>query len=351
MPNILTDAAWFPARLDPKRGVLEFVRTERDELVREAFLDARWDRSGRQHESVPVTELGRALSTPVARPRLNFIWHTSFCCSTVIARALDAAGKNLSLKEPDVLTTLADVKRAQRQTGGLAPDLPQIVFKLLARQMNPGEAILVKPSNVANFLLPEAAALTQGRALMLYSDCASFLVAVMDRGEERRGHVRRVFDKIVGDQMNGGNRWPVEKLFPMTDLQIAALSWHLQISELASEMTSTWRDRAASLDCDAFLTHPGKTLTAIDEFFELELGAEHITRVVEGALLETDAKGQRVAPFAARERRDQWSRLPERVRHEVAAVVAWSYEAFKTTASDPPLPRPLVPLEKKYQPS
>jgi hypothetical protein len=348
--NILSDPAWFPARLDPKKGVLEFVRSSREDLVQEAFLDSRWDRAGREQACLPIDDLRGAYASLAARPHLNFLWHTAFCCSTVISRALDAPGRNLSLKEPDVLTTLADVKRATT-IGGLPAYLPQGLFALLARRRRPNEAILVKPSNIANFLLPEAAQLTQGRALMLYSDCATFLVAVMDRGEERRAHVRRVFEKIVGDQMTAGRRWPVEKLFAMTDMQIAALCWHLQMSELASAMSSSWRGRAASLDCDAFLAAPSRALAAIDDFLGLGLGPEHIAGMASGPLLGSDAKGRRNAPFNLSERRDQWNALGKRLQHEIESVVAWSYEAFKAAASEPPLPLPLVSLEKIYRPS
>jgi hypothetical protein len=346
--DILADPAWFPVRLDSGTGVFEFVRTSREELAREPFLDARWDRAGREQSYLPVEDLRLAQARSAVRPELNFVWHTAFCCSTVIARALDAPETNLSLKEPDVLTTLADVKRAMRDRG-LPKNLPEGIFALLARRSPPSQSVLIKPSNVANFLLPEAARLTQGRALMLYSDCRTFLVAVMERGEGRRAHVRRVFEKIVGDQ-TGDRRWPTERLFAMTDLQIAALSWHLQISELASAMSSSWRDRASSLDCDAFIADPSNALATIDKFLGLELGPEHIRGVVEGPLLRGDAKGQRDEPFDISEHRDRWNSLDQRVRKEIESVVEWSYGAFKATASDPPLPLPLVPLQKKYRP-
>ena len=347
--DILANPAWFPARLDPRSGVLEFVRTVREDLARESFLDNRWDRAQLEQISVPLDELRLAYANSAVRPNLNFIWHTAFCCSTVISRALDKPDKNLSLKEPDVLTMLADIKRATKNGGGLPAYLPQAVFALLARRSRPDETILLKPSNVANFLLPEAAQLTQGRALMLYSDCASFLVSVMDRGEERRAHVRRVFEKIAADQMSGSARWPIEKLFAMTDLQIAALSWHLQVSELASAMSSSWKDRAASLDCDAFLTAPTDALAAIDDFLGIGLGPEHVASAVEGTLLENDAKGQRQTTSSISKRRNKWNALDKQLRQEVESVVAWSYEAFKATAAEPPLPRPLVPVEKKYR--
>lgn len=348
--DILADPAWFPACLDPKNGVVEFVRTDRADLSRASFLDNRWDRAGREQNSVPVDDLRVAFSNLADPPQLNFIWHTAFCCSTVISRALDVPERNLSLKEPDVLTTLADVKRAMKDTGGLPPYLPQAVFALLARRSRRGEAILVKPSNVANFLLPEAARITQGRALMLYSDCATFLASVIDRGEDRRAHIRRVFEKIVRDQISGNRRWSVEKLFPLTDLQIAALSWHLQISELASAMSSSWANRAASLDCDAFLAEPAKTLAEIDRFLVLGLGQEHIADVVDETLLMRDAKGERETPFDISKRRNQWNALGRQSQREIESVVTWSCEAFKASATEPPLPRPLMQLEKKYLP-
>lgn len=343
--HIATDASWFPATLDLQRGTVGFARTDRRELAHQPFLDGRWDRSKLERTSLRFDEIKVPDARATDAVRLNFIWHTAFCSSTAIAGALDAPGKNLSLREPEALTLLADLKRAN---GGAVPaNAAQILFALLARRFDAREAITVKPSNAANYLLPEAARLSSGRWLFLYSDCASFVTAIFRRGELRRAYVRQLFEKIAGDSAQD-RRWPIENYFALTDLQIAAFCWHLQIAELRRAMTLVTSDRVASLDCDAFLDEPGRVLSETDRFLGLNIGSEQIATLI-GTLMQRDAKSP-ASRFDALGRRNEWETLGAEARGEIRSAVAWSFDAFGVKGAEPPLPAPLVSLKKDYGP-
>jgi len=56
-------------------------------------------------------------------PKLDFIWHTSLCCSTLIAEAFDLPRRHLSLREPLVLVPAADTKRAAMANRPMPPRL------------------------------------------------------------------------------------------------------------------------------------------------------------------------------------------------------------------------------------
>src|SRR5690242_9723828 len=43
--------------------------------------------------------------------KVNFILHTSFCCSTLLAKCLDIDGVSITLREPGILMQLANYKR------------------------------------------------------------------------------------------------------------------------------------------------------------------------------------------------------------------------------------------------
>src|SRR5215472_11999559 len=220
---VIADAHWFPEDLKPD-GTLSFVRVDRDDLVREPFLDERWQREQLPHRWHRVEEVTRQLPVRLARPRLNFIWHTAFCCSTAISRALDLPGRNLSLREPEVLTTLATARRSG--SPGF-DDAAQAVFSPLARPFFAGAAVTLKPTNSANNLAQEAARLTSGKMLFLYSDLPSFILAIAKRSERGRAYARQLFWTIAGDG-HPQFGWPMEKLFTLSDLEIAALTWHMQ---------------------------------------------------------------------------------------------------------------------------
>ncbi len=189
--NVIGDPAWFPDNVDLNRGTFGFVQTGRDALSRQSFLDSRWDRSPLARVDIPIPIVAATLEN-LHRPKLNFIWHTAFCCSTLIARCLDVAGQNLSLKEPQILIFLTEAKRA----GHIASQ--DAAFKLLARHYHPNESVLIKPTNAVNNLIPEAVHATDGRMLFLYSDCKSFLISIAKKGEMGRIFARKLFGSVCG---------------------------------------------------------------------------------------------------------------------------------------------------------
>src|ERR1700722_20795283 len=135
--DIIRDARWFPEHFDAQSGGLSFVATDADVLASQTFLDTRWDRGPAERRRVNAASMTDRL--PQELPRPNFIWHTGFCCSTLLAKALDRPGHNLSLCEPQILVEVADAKRA----GALARSsqsarVPQLIFHLLGRGFAPG---------------------------------------------------------------------------------------------------------------------------------------------------------------------------------------------------------------------
>ena len=330
----LDDPAWFLDDLDLTTGFAGFLHVDRGALSRQAFLDPRWVRDGLEARRMAGAELD-APAGPA--PRLNFIWHTSYCCSTLLAAALDAPGRNLSLKEPQALVGLANLKRGQQ--GALKrPGLARAVFGLFGRRFAADEQVLIKPSNFANNLLPEAAAMTDGRHLMLHSSCRRFLISVLKRGEDLRGYPRELFVSLANDGHPQAN-WPMKTLLCLTDLQMAALSWQMQMAELRQAMAGLG-DRAVSLDGDRFLDAPRQALGALDGFFGLGLDPASLDAALAGGLLGRDVKtGGAGAGRAARDAAAL--RIEAELGEKLDKIVAWSARASGLDPAQDALPNPL----------
>jgi hypothetical protein len=325
----LTDPKWFLDSLDLETSKARFVKTDRDCLSRQPFLDVRWERTRLASAELPASALR---ATSAVRPRLDFIWHTSLCCSTLVAAALDHPGVNLSLKEPRALVELADLKRHQH--GLKRPGLARAVFALFARRFSEDERILIKPSNFANNLLPEATAMVDGRMLMVYSSCRNFLISILKEGERRRGYVRDVFTTLLADG-HLQEDWPVERLLGLSDMEVAALAWHMQIADLHLAMQSLGK-RAASLDGDRFLDDRRAGLEALDAFFGLGLGSRVIRATVNGDLFRRNIK----SGDAGRVRRQaEVKQFESRMGSDLDRLVDWAARAFATTVN---LPRSLI---------
>jgi hypothetical protein len=344
--DVLANAAWFAEGFDPRSGEFLFVATDRTRLAAQTFLDHRWDRATAERARI---KSGAVTSGPPAgSPAPNLIWHTGFCCSTLLAKALDRTGCNLSLCEPQLLVDIAAARRTGQLTTDFTPAVALSAFRLLSRRFMPEESLTLKPSPAANVLLHEAAALTSGPMLFLFSDCASFVVSICKMGEDGRKYVRRLFPAILSDGSMLA-KWPVQRLLSLSDLELAAIVWHMQIAEFLRGWPHLGGSRAASLDCDAFLASPRAALKRIDAFFSLGLGDNHIQQISEGPLFGRNAKTGEES-FDAEKRRREHASIARQLGGELDRIVEQSYAICRSTPPGPPLPAPLLPIEKTYQP-
>jgi hypothetical protein len=340
LDKVLDDPHWFVDGFDPQTGTLGFTQVSRAQLVAQPFLDMRWNRAGHRRGRTHLSGAVAWLASRSAPRNLRFIWHTGFCCSTLLAQALDAPARNLSLCEPQLLVEVADAKRA----GAFAkhPDLaklPDVAFKLLSRGFAAGEAVTLKPAPAANHLLPEAMSLAESRHLFLFSDCESFLLSISKLGADGANYVRAMLGVMQRD--GAVLEWTEDKVRGLSPLQIAALVWHLQIAEFRRCASP----HARSLNCDALLAGPGAVLKAVDDFFGLGLGTAHMAAKTEGPLFRRNAKNPGEA-FDASRRRDEHEAARKHLGARLGDAVAWSYEAFADTPSAAPLAHPLIPFEK-----
>ena len=350
LKNLQTDLfdspSWFPEGFDQNRNEFRFVAADRSDLSSQSFLDWRWNRSGAKRQTAGATAMIARLSPQ--NPRPSIIWHTGFCCSTLLAKALDRPGRNLSLCEPQVLVDVVDAKRAGKFARDLSPAVPQLAFHLLSRGFAPEERVTLKPAPAANVLLRDAGTQTSGPMLFLYSDCRSFLVSICKLGETGRKYVRSLFLAMLHDD-HVQTKWPAPKLMSMSDLELAAIVWHMQIAEFLRNWPLLGAGRAASLDCDAFLALPVDTLRRLDAFFSLGLGNNHPEEAISGPLFRRNAKTGEDS-FDASRRLKEHAQIARQLGRALDRIVAGSYAICPTTPRGAPLPEPLVPIHKVYCP-
>jgi hypothetical protein len=286
----LQDPAWFPVTVDAGADQLGFVHTGRAALSAAPFLDARF---APPDAATPVALATVRASTDSAAARpVPLVFHTAFCCSTLLASALDRPGTVLSLKEPDLLMQLANLRRVP---GDYARDdrrfaaLLQLALALLGRRFAPDERVLVKPTNAANLLMPWALDLAHP-ALLLHVELADFLVSVLKKGEAGRYFVRHLFNILRLDRPDIDG-WPERQRMLLTDLQVAALVWqmqmdlYLQVLSVPGALT-----RVRTLHAAQLLSRPRDALGAVDRFFQLGLGARALDDAVAGPTFSRHSK-------------------------------------------------------------
>ena len=296
MVSFVSDPNNFLFSMDLQKGLFEFVATTRSELSALSFLDYRTLGQNEKKDVIPAPQIIQALHSAKFHQksnRANYLFHTSFCCSTLVARCLDLPGKNLSLKEPHALLGLAAFKQLSANFDPADPNwknLRDITLYLLSRSFCSGEKILFKPSNGANNILPEILAFPQtDRVLLLYGDLESFLITVLRGGRERAGVIGQILEGLIKDF---SDNLPVEinQIRSLIELQKTALVWGLQMRFFQQTIVLDNDLKVKSLKSTTFLQSPGKTLKKLNDFYGLEFSEEDQKEILNGPAFNSHSK-------------------------------------------------------------
>ncbi len=289
MPDLsamVSDAHWMPHRFDAQTNRVLFARLDRTTINAQAFLADYQPASGDQQwvEAGALTELARQGSASIPAGRLHFVFHSAFVRSTLLSRAMDFPGSSIGLSEPGILNDLA---YAPQQARELLP----AVLQLLARPFATGEAVIVKPSNTANGLIPAMMAHDgASQAILLTGPVENFLRSVHKKGMFGRRWARRLYSHVMQFAPLDLGMSPSDQ-FEATDLQYAGLAWFLQQRHFAMLLDGTLGGRMRSLESDAFNTKRAHTLQATSKFMQLNLADDAIEAMVSGPVFSTHSKG------------------------------------------------------------
>lgn len=285
------------------------------------FLDSRFIADAELSAPAPVDALPVGALREAAGP-VHFIFHTAFCCSTLLARALDIPGVSMGLKEPGVLASFAEYWSGSRRTPGAFLALGA-TLDLLSRPLEPGETQIIKPSNVVNHIVPQMLhARPDAKAIILYSSLDTFLRAIARRGMEGRGFARQVFQQFAPVIPIENGFTEVDALL-QTDLQIAAQAWLMQTAFLDSVARRFGPSIVRTLSSDRFLADTSGTLTAVGGFFNLALDQQRAAAVAAGPVFSEHAK-ERGRPFDAAAYEEQNRQVGAMYAEEIAAAKNWA---------------------------
>lgn len=343
--DLIRNPAWHLYDLDMQRGELHFLEVTPDTYRLSAFLDNRIAYTGDRMHGFPLYAVADALrNAPTDPPPIAFLFHSSFCCSSLLARSLQLEKRTLVLREPWVLRRLADLKRdlAQRRQSWRpqGPQLLDLVLRLLSKTWDPGESVLIKPTHVANNLALDSLTLRpQARGILLHSDLESFLISNLKKNEETRAKTDAML--LLFDQDTGySHRFPQLSLKDLAYLQKIAVIWHAQMLLFQELLASPAGPQLRSLDSGVLLARRAETLEAAASFLGYALTPGEAAGIVAGPVWNTHAKD----PFSAydSDRRDAENReVAASHTTELRATMRWTEDLLQL--APPELARPLLP--------
>ena len=332
VPAIARDPLWFADRYDPGHDAVHFRHLTRANHRAATFLT---DEYLSKDAAVVVVRRRDALAAAPATGPIHYILHSAYCCSTLLARAVDVPGVAMGLKEPVLLNDLVGWKAR----GAKAADLAAVLdsgLTLFARPFGPGEAVVVKPSNVANGLA--SAMLTvrpEACALLLHAPLETYLGSIARKGMTGRLWARDLLVKQIAD----GTQWPgmaAEAFIAQTDLQAAAIGWLAQHAIFA-RVAARFPDRVRTLDSATLMADPAAAMTALGTLFGITLDGPAIAA---GRAFRMHSKDGSMFDAAARTAE---LATAERYADEIAKVAVWAEAVAATVGLDLRLPAPLLP--------
>jgi hypothetical protein len=243
----LADPHWFPVDLHVPDRRFGLLRLDEDLVERAPFLDVRLDAPLADAIQVPASSIPAA-GAPSAH--IGWLFHTSFCASTLLARALHRSPYEITLKEPMVLRRLADA----RKSGWALEGLLEPSVALLGRPWHPDGAVVIKPTHVAlNVAVSLMAATPTSRAVILTSPLDDFLISNLKKTPESQAKIPILADRALR-ATTFGTRLPPAALRPPDLVCAAGLQWAAQRELVQDVRDAVGPARIRVLDVETLLS-------------------------------------------------------------------------------------------------
>lgn len=333
--TIAKDPNWWPHRYDPAKGHVHFIQATREDHREAVFLTDDYLKDAANPRAVGLAD---AVAAADQAP-IHFIFHSAYCCSTLMARAYDLPGISMGLKEPQILNDLA----GWRMRGAKPQELANVmagVLAVLARPFGTGEAVVVKPSNIVNGLAglmlhvrPEA------KAIFLYAPLRDFLGSIARKGMWGRLWVRDLMVKQMQEGLiNLGLQG--EDYLKLTDLQAAAVGWLAQHALFAQIVSKFGADRIQTLNSVELMKDPETAMRNLNDHFGVTMGEDGLQSLVNGPVFTKHSKLDEEFDAATREADRQAGE--EQHADEIEKVYGWAEAVAKNAGISFDLPASLI---------
>lgn len=307
LAELESNPCWLPNQIDPQNNSVQFVRFGSEELEGRVFLALR---KGLEEQWVPIDSV-KAMK-PTAGP-IQFIFHSGFCRSTLLLKALTVPSKTFALNEPEILNSLARLNQPDEALIG-------VILDLLSRQQGTSETVLLKPSNFPNRLMEILlGSKAQARAIIITNDLREYLEAVVRKGLMGRQWGRSAY---LTAATYAGDASAFDKVIPgMTDLQVSALGWLFMQNWFDTVSSGKERNRLRVLHSKKLNKRRAETLISASKFLDLGFDQSDIREIIEGPVFSSDAKTG--VDYAEKEARDAKNSKSPIVEEEMAEVEQW----------------------------
>lgn len=274
---------------DFNNNLAHFIELDREDLYNSSFLDQRISAKDNSLTTASIDTVMTQSIHDATHTTPVFIFHTAFCCSTLLARSLDIPGKTLVFREPLTLLQMADLKRGLSKTSRDYQPLLAMTLKKLTNSFIHEKQIIIKPTNLANNLIADLINIyPTTRILLLYDDFESFLASVLKRPQESATGIDLFLKRLLADTSRSPQKISNSETGEKLHLK-AALAWALQKLELNDAVTK-YADWIRIIYTPDFLASPEPVLLETARWFNLNLAPGAFHNIANSPLWGVNAK-------------------------------------------------------------
>ena len=312
----LADPRWFPVDLHVPDRRFSMLHLDDEVIDRSSFLDTRIEAVLANAVPVPVKSVKQS-GRPEGTPRVAWLFHTSFCASTLLARALHLPPFEISLKEPFVLRRLADARHSRWSLDGLIDP----TVRLLARPWHPGGAVLIKPTHVAlNIAIDLIKATAGSRAVILTCSLDEFLVSNLKKPADSQAKIPLLVERALKAGSLGA-RLPPTALKPPDLVCAAGLQWAAQRELMQDVIDAVGPERIRAMDMRSLLAAPAEAVSACAQWLQLPAPRDALLAHTAKVALR-NAKALQT-PYSSEQRAREANQVAQHHSEMLAAARVW----------------------------
>lgn len=316
--NIFESPELYLQSIDLTGKTMTFTPMTTETYRSTSFLDERIHQAQSVNANVDMNDFIATFddSRPTPRP-LGFIFHTAYCCSTLLARCIQDLEDTLVLKEPVPLRTLSE-EWFHSTNAGACRKMRDMLSVLLSRRFG-DEAVVVKATSLCNNIMPELLDMHEKtRAVFIFSgleeSIASFLKSP-DRREEARAFLNSMRNLLP-------EGLKLEDCQRLIDANVVALLWVLQVRAYCELASTRFSGSLVALNCNQLLADPVGALLLAANHLGIGCSRSTVEDVVSGSAFSMHAK-LRGSGFSREDRRTDLLRLADRFGEEIRFASQW----------------------------
>jgi hypothetical protein len=268
MPDLaahLRNPGLYFQKYDFSEGITIFREMTRESFRESSFLDDRLVSPTHNRYGLAIDQ-AMAAAPASDLPPSRMIFHTAYCCSTLLSRALDIAGRTLVYREPVHLHHLAAARR--RRPGEIPqyiidrwPEYFHFSLSMLSKKWGADEVTIIKPTDSCNNIITDILALHEGaRAILLYSQAREFIVSNL-KSAERREVLKDFVTRSLRENALDVPALHSVDVFGLSDAESAAYVWMTQIQSYRKALSER-ADQCICIDAANLLSDTRRMLMA-----------------------------------------------------------------------------------------